>query len=278
MPGELWILGIVNNLGFARRKPYKTVVLENPYMQESLLDMVTVPEGEFLMGACLEDNEAETTEAPLRKIWLSTFAIQKTPVTVNLWQEFLNKTGYDWCFHDEVAQRSPTKQHPITCVSWHDCCAFARWLQDFFGEKYALPTEAQWEKACRGTEGQLYPWGSEEPEEYDILPPPPETTLPVGTRQDRQSPYGCLDMWQNVSEWCLDWYDEELYNHEDGEYYQTDPNVTKNPAGPATGRCKVFRGGQMMWQQGWPRCSYRTYQYPDYRALSLGFRVALSIN
>lgn len=246
-------------------------------MEKSSLELVVVPEGTFLMGACLEDDEAKTRESPLRKIWLSTFAIQKTPVTVNLWLHFTKETGYNWCFYDEVAERSPSQQHPITCVSWYDCCAFTHWLQDSFGEKYALPTEAQWEKACRGIDGQLYPWGNEEPEEYQLLPPPPTTTLPVGIRHDRQSPYGCLDMWQNVSEWCLDWYDEELYPCEDGEYYQNNPNVTKDPAGPAMGKYKVFRGGQMMWEQGWPRCSYRTYQYPDYRDSSLGFRVAINL-
>lgn len=230
------------------------------------------------MGADLEDNEAEVRESPLRKIYLSTFAIQRTPVTVGLWKTFLQATAYNWDFHDEVNEVSSDDLSPISYVSWFDCYQFTEWLKETFNQPYALSTEAQWEKACRGEKGQLYPWGNEEPEEWQTIPAYSETTLPVGScPKERQSFYGCLDMWQNVSEWCFDWYDEELYDYDDGQYYQNDPTKTTNPTGPITKKYKIHRGGSSMWDSGWPRCSYRAFNKPDFRHPRLGFRVVLNL-
>ena len=267
-------------------------------MMESMQDMVLIPEGSFLMGADPEvEVSAEYEEQPQRQVWLSTYAIQRTPVTVGQWQEFLRDTGYDWSYDDQTlsmgrkllgaaasdfdwslpnqaAKVSPGEMYPIVFVSWFDACQFTEWLKETNGGAYALPTEAQWEKACRGQNGQLYPWGNDE-EEVDWVE---EITLhqnaninqPVGCCPERQSPYGCLDMWQNVSEWCSDWHDST------GKYYHDPATERVNPRGPATGEYKVYRGGNL-YSRSWPRCTYRGYQCPQ-RALGpgIGFRVVLN--
>jgi len=248
------------------------------------LDIVEVPEGLFLMGANPEnDVEAEPNEDPQRKIWLSAYKIQRTPVTIDLWNQFLKSTNYNWHFYEalhsfykEMVNNSPSGECPITYVSWFDAYEFTKWLQSILGGSYSLPTEAQWEKACRGERGQLYPWGSEEPDDYYTLPPFSKTPISVGTRPDRQSPYGCLDMWQNVAEWCFDWFNEELYCFGE-ECYYNDPTKTVNPIGSTTGEFKIWRGGTNMWQTGWPRCSYRGFAKSSFRHPSLGFRVVLNL-
>jgi len=201
------------------------------------LDMIEVPKGFFVMGANTDaDPEAELNEEPQRQIYLSAYKISKTPITINWWMKFLDSSNYNWNFHQEIAKNSPSDLCPITHVSWFDANEFVSWLTDISGDLYSLPTEAQWEKACRGESGQLYPWGNEEPDDYFALSSVPEHLIPVGIRLDRQSPYGCLDMWQNVAEWCLDWYNDNIAYGEE-EYYN-DPTDTVNPMGPKQGGLK----------------------------------------
>jgi iron(II)-dependent oxidoreductase len=259
---------------------------------KSILDMVVIPEGSFLMGA--DENSTEYEEQPQREIWLSTYAIQRTPITVGQWQEFLKDTAYDWSYDDktlalnrkilgaaahdfdcslsnQAGKVSPGESYPIVFVSWFDACQFTEWLKETLGGAYALPTDAQWEKACRGQNGQLYPWGNQEVDcdEEMALHSDPNMNQPVGCCPERQSPYGCLDMWQNVSEWCSDWYDGT-------ESYYHDPAMkTVNPLGPATGEFKVFRGGNV-FSSGWPRCTHRGHQWPNCYSPGIGFRVVLN--
>ena len=261
----------------------------------SLYDMINIPEGPFLRGADRKiEPDAEWDEVPMTKIWLSSYTISRTPVTVGQWCEFLQDTHYSWGFQDEVARVSLGRDYPITYVSWYDCGEFTRWLSYKLHKAFSLPTEAQWEKACRGCDGQLFPWGNNrwddtdeivrateqrrmaiatskdlssivtqndsEPGELD----PPLLNFPVGWRPEAASPYGCLDMWMNVSEWCADWFD----------YYEDQEPVTSNPTGPDTGVGRVIRGGNV-YSGGWPRCSHRrnSYAKPKNRAESVGFRV-----
>lgn len=274
------------------------------------------------MGADPEvEVNAEYEEQPQREVWLSTYAIQRTPVTVGQWQKFLRDTAYDWSYDNKTlalnreilgaaaldydwslankaAKFSPGDMYPIVFVSWFDACRFTEWLKETLGGAYALPTEAQWEKACRGQNGQLYPWGNQEVdwnEEMALFSYPntkdsyPKINQPVGCRPERQSPYGCLDMWQNVSEWCSDWYDIT------GRYYH-DPNTKwVNPHGVTFEELKrhlqtlgispsgvdsfleykVYRGGNLL-SSGWPRCTYRGYQCLRSCGHHIGFRVVLN--
>jgi formylglycine-generating enzyme required for sulfatase activity len=236
-----------------------------------ILEFVTIPEGNSLMGSNPKiDFETKYTEEPQHEIWLPTYQVQKTPITVKQWMRFIHETNYPWNRHDDLEKVSPGLEYPATFISWFDATQFTSWLCDISRKPYALPTEAQWEKACRGQQGQLYPWGNEEMLSWeDELPFYSESNHPVGFRSEYESPFGCLDMWQNITEWCIDWYSDNTYANEIDM-------TRRNPQGPQNGIYKVLRGGNPLTSSGWPRCAYRGYQTPDYQHPNLGFRIVLN--
>lgn len=159
---------------------------------------------------------------------------------------------------------SPGDSRPVVGVSWEDAAAYCKWLSGKLGVQFKLPTEAQWEKAARGTDGRKYPWGNTEPDKtlanfgYEV-----DKTTPVGSYPKGASPYGLLDMAGNVREWCRDWYRKR--------YYKSAPD--KNPTGPKSGSSRVYRSGS--WGDGASdlRCAYRYSSEPSYRSDALGFRL-----
>jgi sulfatase modifying factor 1 len=216
------------------------------------------------MGAAAHDIEAESDEKPLREVWLSSFEIQASPVTVGEYGKFLQSRG-----EGPFALERP--ETPITNVSWLDCVHYAAWLSVSTGQSWRLPTEAEWEKACRGVDGRLYPWVATrrpawEDEALSDGALPVEYPRPCSWSV-RRSPYGCSDMWMNVLEWCADWYEERYY----------DRRVTLDPQGPALGVARVVRGGNLL-ASGWPRCSKRTSLDPLVRLPTLGFRLVRDVN
>jgi formylglycine-generating enzyme required for sulfatase activity len=237
-----------------------------------MLEMIDIPEGPFLMGSDPErDFESQDIEQPQHQVWLSPYKIQKTSVTIKEWMLFINETNYKWENFDKLNAVSTSANSPATFVSWLDAIQFTIWLSAKTQKQYSLPTEAQWEKACRGCQGQIYPWGNEELliweneiELYDI-----NVNQSVGSRSQWKSPYGCLDMWQNTADWCSDWFrDDYDENHMEKMFI--------NPSGPLNGKYKVFKGGNPL-TSGWPRCAYRGYWDPEYQHHALGFRVVLNI-
>ena len=219
--------------------------------------MVWVPAGEYLMGSTDADNEADTDEKPQHKVYLDGYWIYKTEVTVAQYRKFCQATGRqmppepEWKWQDT---------HPIVNVTWDDAAAYAQWAGA------ALPTEAQWEKAARGPDGRLYPWGNDWDGAKCVNSArgnAPGGTKPVGGMPAGASPYGCLDMAGNVWEWCADWYD--------GSYYKNTPSG--NPTGPATGTARVVRGGS--WGNtisDFFRAAGRYRPTPEGRNDYLGFR------
>jgi formylglycine-generating enzyme required for sulfatase activity len=181
--------------------------------------MVLVPEGPFLMGLPNRDLLAEVHEKPQRHVTLSAFWIDVYPVTNARFDLFLSAGGYDdpqWWSSDGWAWKSrrrigrPTLwgqagwdggDQPVAGVSWYEADAYARWA----GRR--LPTDAEWEKAARGTDGRRYPWGDDWPTadriNFDLAV---GRTTPVGLYADAVSPYGCHDMAGNVNNWASDWY------------------------------------------------------------------------
>jgi formylglycine-generating enzyme required for sulfatase activity len=219
--------------------------------------MCFVPAGEFIMGS----NDGNEVEQPQRKVYLDAYWMYKHDVTVAQYLKHCRETGRtmptqpDWGWKED---------HPMVNVSWEDAQAYADWAG------VRLPTEAQWEKAARGTDGRQYPWGNTfDPSKAvcSVAPRREQSTAPVGSIPSDASPYGCLDMAGNVSEWCSDWYVSN--------YYLTAPN--RNPPGPQSGdgyRC--LRGGSRLGSL--PdnfRCAARSVcYYPNSSDGYFGFRCA----
>ena len=152
-------------------------------------------------------------------------------------------------------------EHPVVCVSHDDCAAYAKWAG------LCLPTEAQWEKACRGPKGLIYPWGNEWDEMRcrSATTKGNEQTAAVGAYAAGVSGYGAYQQSGNVGEWCADWY---------GDKYYTEKGAAKNPTGPATGSARVYRGGGWWYDDAADfRGAYRDYDDPAYRNVSQGFRL-----
>jgi formylglycine-generating enzyme len=160
--------------------------------------------------------------------------------------------------------------HPVTQVAWHDAMKFCEWLSLSTGLQIRLPTEAEWEKAARGTDGRLHPWGNKRLDHlFRQRGANEEITRPVGQMSpETDSPYGCGDMVGNVWEWVADWYDKR--------YYEYSPK--SNPRGPASGTHKVLRGSGLRTNGGSMRVTSRSRAALDVRIDLLGFRCALTLN
>ena len=239
-------------------------------------DMVVVPAGEFLMG-CNEavDNDCAPSERPARQVFVSAFAIGRTEVTVEAYGRCVAASActragqYGDCNHG-YPERG---QFPANCVTFFQAQAYCAWIGG------RLPTEAEWEKAARGSDGRIWPWGNDfedtpghwrancgEGLAHDLwLRDGFELDAPVGKYPQGASPYGLLDMAGNVAEWVADWY---------GEY---DPTATKDPTGPATGKVKVVRGGSYMSPRKLVRASARDWHSPDQWLAHVGFRCVVSL-
>jgi len=229
-------------------------------ISEAGMEMVLVPAGEFVMGS---DEGDYDDEHPQHKIYLDVYYLGKYPVTNGQYKEFLEETGHDepesW---DEDEFNQPDQ--PVVGVSWNNAVAFCRWLSKKTGEIYRLPSEAEWEKAARGTDARTYPWGEEAPSSYHSnINKEVGGTTEVGSYPAGKSPYGCYDMFGNVWEWCNDWYD--------GDYYKNSPY--KNPKGPNNGECRVLRGGSWINIANGVVCAAsRVRLYLDARNNWSGFR------
>ncbi|MCX8155843.1 MAG: formylglycine-generating enzyme family protein [Verrucomicrobiae bacterium] len=174
-------------------EPPKTI------MAKDGAEMVLVPAGPFLMGSL----KGEPDERPPHRVHLKAYYIDKYEVTHEQYARFLQATGrrapVDWPGGQMPAQLA---RHPVVNVSFEDAEAYARWA----GKR--LPTEAEWEKAARGTNGWVYPWGNEpQGKKTASGAEGKERTWPVGSFPDDVSPYGCYDMAGNVWEWTSSWYD-----------------------------------------------------------------------
>ncbi|MFQ5428004.1 MAG: formylglycine-generating enzyme family protein [Thermodesulfobacteriota bacterium] len=209
-------------------------------------NMVLIPAGEFIIGSNRVDTDAKAmqygsrkpwfaNESPERKVDLKAFYIDRTEVTMAAYSKFLSATSRkppaDW-----PGGRMPEGrgEYPVTNVSWFDASEYCKWKGG------RLPTEQEWEKAARGTDGRVFPWGAE----FDIKK---VNTLgeyggvtPVGKFPDGASPYGVLDMAGNVQEWTADWYTQYPGNTYDDKDYGE--------------KFKVVRGG------GWGGMGHYTMQ------------------
>lgn len=255
-------------------------------------DYVYVPAGAFRMG----DNHGEgmSRERPVHTVELDAFYIARFEITNGDWKKFRDDPGYDdpkfWpegrvVPKDQVPYWSQPNNHgggtpdsdsyPLLGVNWDSATAYCNWLSAKTGKRYRLPTEAEWEKAARGTDQRRYPWGNSIDRSYAnyVGAQTFDTGMPVGSyagskrgdlqTKDNASPYGAYDMAGNVMEWTSDWYDRD--------YYAVSPR--KNPKGPATGAYRVVRGGTFFVEPYELRSAARSAAWPSFQGhRMIGFR------
>ena len=221
------------------------------------MEMVYVLAGAFTMGS----NDGDSDEQPMHEVVLDAYWMDKYEVTNAQYSQCVtdgscgkpSNTGY---FAD-----NNYADHPVVYVSWYDAKDYCEWA----GRR--LPTEAEWEKAARGTDERIYPWGNGNPTPALLNFDNNEGgTMPVGSYPDGASPFGALDMAGNVWEWAADWYSSE--------YYSASPD--ENPGGPISGDYWVLRGGSYRNNKGNVRVADRYRSNPSNTGLYIGFRCAVS--
>jgi formylglycine-generating enzyme required for sulfatase activity len=238
-------------------------------------DMVPVPAGRFTRGCSERDDACEGDERPARRIALDGYAIDRHEVR---WSEYRDciaagaclpsRLDLCWVWNGESFVRGaelPAElfgdDHPVMCVNWLEAASYC----EAVGKR--LPTEAEWERAARGTDARTYPWGDAAPTCKEVVMDGcSDFTRVVGSRPAGVSPVGAHDMSGNVSEWVADWWDERAYGYRSLE--------RRNPTGPGDGEVRVVRGGSFYESDSTLRAGYRYGVEPLARLSTLGFRCA----
>lgn len=239
-------------------------VFANPYHKKEVtvdlgggvrLEMVYLQSGSFQMRSPYGKSRRKDGEGPVHRVELDGFWIGKFQVTQAQYRTVMgtNPSGFKG------------DNRPVEMVSWDDAMEFCRKLSQKTGKTFTLPTEVQWEYACRagtstryyfGDDGTLlgeYAWYSKNSN---------RETHPVG--QKKPNAWGLYDMHGNVMEWCLDWFDDDYYSQ----------SLRRNPAGTNTGSYRVYRGGNWNYAPDYSRSAYRNGGLPGIRGTILGFRLA----
>jgi len=245
--------------------------------------LLYVPAGVFIMGSPLGDPAIYAHEQPQHNVNLAAFWIDQTEIT-NRMYALCVQAGTCTPPQSAASNSRPSyygnpayADYPVVWVDWYQAQTYCAWAGR------SLPTEAQWEKAARGTDGQQYPWGNQELQpasgpstaadftescslaHYQACEPLHDTA-PVGQHPQGASPYGALDMAGNVWEWVSDWYGEN--------YYSISPD--DNPTGPAVGDAKVLRGGSFAMNfSRYLSGAHRYFIAPDQTIFGFGFRCSL---
>jgi formylglycine-generating enzyme required for sulfatase activity len=219
-------------------------------------EMVLISSGQFWMGS----DAGRPDERPRHRVHLDAYAIDTYEVTNARFARFVDAGGYSspalwsqagwaWKVRQHITQPARwtdpkwnTPRQPVVGVSWYEAEAFCRYVDN------RLPTEAEWEKAARGEDERMYPWGNEWDPTRANGPPKGAQTIPVGSYPMGISPFGVHDLAGNVWEWVADWYDPAYYAS----------SSANNPTGPLSGTERVFRGGS--WFSSRPESVSTTYR------------------
>lgn len=242
----------------------------------------TIPAGEFVLGSKRIDDDPyglrtqfDDTELPQNRVWLDAYAIDRDEVSLGEYLKFLHqrkqhppdelqKLIWHVITVHSVSDQTLTRW-PALYVTWHEAKDFCQ------ARDKRLPTEAEWEKAARGTDGRLFPWGEQAPESrFAMFGQHHVHEIPilaaVNSHDDGRSPYGLHHMAGNVAEWVQDWFGFD--------YYAYMPE--RNPSGPTSGRYKSVRGGSWKSNAIMLRTATRGGSQPDLRSATIGFRCAQS--
>lgn len=236
----------------------KITVAKEPKVSSLLNEMVLIQEGQFIMGY----DKRHPDEGPQHIVYTDKFYIDKFEVTNAQYLRFAQETGRrlpDYLRNEVIPPGR--EDHPVIYVSWYDARDYCHWAEK------RLPTETEWEKAARGTDGRIFPWGNEfDTKKANVPHLGLRSTTPVGSFPEGKSPYGAYDMVGNVWEWTDSWYKAYPGN--------------KRPVEENYGeRYKVIRGGS------WVDCSFyrcgisplvfnRGFFKPETKSKSFGFRCA----
>ncbi len=239
-------------------KPATGVLPREEITGEDGAPMRRVPAGWFTMGS----NFGEANEKPRHRVYVDAFYMDTFEVTNSQYAEFIGVTGRERPGYWFQVHLESDGNNPVIDVAWHDADAYCR----HYGKR--LPTEAEWEKAARGTDGRLYPWGNRTPSPRmanygkNRLAFSRGSLKPVGSYEAGKSPYEIYDLAGNVWEWVADW--------SDWHYYQTSP--PRNPKGPSSGQDKLVRGGSWVTGPLHLRSAVRLRSVPTNRDVTVGFR------
>jgi formylglycine-generating enzyme required for sulfatase activity len=262
---------------------------------EPLLGFVEIPGGPFLMGSDKKrDPGADEDELPQHPVSLPTYYIARYPVTVAQFRAFVDESGYQLGDLDSLRG---VPNHPVVWVTWHDARAYCEWLTKRLRAwegtpeplavllrrgadggppwRITLPSEAEWEKAARGTDGRIYPWGHKpDPNRANYTDTGIGTTSAVGCFPGGASPYGIDDLSGNVWEWTRSLWGK---NSEKPDFkYPYDPVKGREDLEAPQNVRRVVRGGAFDLNKWLVRCAVRAGDLPDFGLRDLGFRVVVS--
>jgi formylglycine-generating enzyme required for sulfatase activity len=247
------------------RRLQQEILIRSPQPIEP--DMVLIAGGEFSMGSdAQQDQIAYEAEQPQQRVHLPDYHIARTPTTNAQYAAFVKASGHlAPSYWEEGNMPEGKEDYPVAYVSWYDAVAYCKWLSQKRSRVYRLPSEAEWEKAARGIDGEIYPWGDVwDPARCNSKESGPDEPTLVHAYPDGGSPYGLLDIAGNVWEWTNSLTMPYPYDATDG---REDPQ--------AFGK-RVLRGGAYYSTARRVRCAYRDNGYPEDSRGSYGFRVVLA--
>ncbi len=264
-PGQALLAPIPDVYAIATLTPTPNQAIATAIAAVDGAALVYVPSGQFLMGSLVDDVRGGDEEKPQHSVYLKAYWIDRTEVTNAMYARCVqvgkcrppaqSSSQTRPAYYDEAEFGA----FPVVYVAWQDAQAYCAWA----GRR--LPSEAEWEKAARGPDGGLYPWGDASPTlklaNFGGLL---GDTTAVGSAPAGAAPYGALDMAGNVAEWTADWFNKAAYTLSE----------FSNPSGPATGEFRVLRGGSWFNQANTLRAAFRLWNYPDLRSNTIGFRCA----
>jgi len=245
-------------------------LIEKKKHQYMGIEWIKIPSGSFMMGS----KEGLTSEKPVHEVYLDEYYISKTEITFALYDKFCEQTKKDKPDDNGWGRNN----RPVINVSWNDAIDFCEWISEQIGENVHLPTEAQWEKSAKNNRLYKFPWGNQPPDgekanfadkntdfkwKDKTIDDGYKFTAPVGKYPQGASPYGLLDMAGNVSEWCLDKYNDDYYKK----------SSLKNPKGPENGSGYIYRGGSWNSYSRYLQTTIRNWADKKYTSNDLGFRI-----